>query len=69
MALLPGSGGRLLFRPLHLHLPHAGLPLLQEGRHRLQGQLSAAPYRRGREAHPRGPNGGIIISCCPIIII
>lgn len=43
MAFLPGSGGRLLFWPLHLHLPHAGLPLLQEGRDWLQGELSAPP--------------------------
>lgn len=42
VAFVPGGGGRLLLRPLHLRLPHAGLPLLQEGRHRLQGELAAA---------------------------
>lgn len=44
VAFLPGGGGRLFFWPLHLHLPHAGLPVLQEGRHWLQGELSAPPF-------------------------
>ncbi|XP_055366566.1 serine/threonine-protein kinase LMTK1 isoform X2 [Betta splendens] len=39
MAVLVGRGGRVLLRPLHLRLPHAGLSLLQEGRHGLQVQL------------------------------
>ena len=42
LAVIAGRRGRLLLGPLHLCLPHAGLPVLQEGRHRLQGKLTAA---------------------------
>ncbi len=37
LVVVPGCGGHLLLGPLHLRLPHAGLPLLQKGQDRLQG--------------------------------
>jgi len=40
MAILSGSGGCLLLWPLHVCLPHARLPVLQEKGHQLQGEIS-----------------------------
>lgn len=38
LVIVPCCGGHLLLGPLHLCLPHVGLPLLQEGQNRLQGE-------------------------------
>lgn len=40
LVIIPGCGGHLVLGSLHLRLPHAGLPLLQEGQDWLQGGLS-----------------------------
>lgn len=40
MAVLTGCGGCLLLWPLHVHLPHACLFVLQERRHQLQGECA-----------------------------
>ena len=64
VAFVPGGGGRLLLRPLHLRLPHAGLPMLQEGRHRLQGELAAAACWTSRGetncVHEEGSRGLVV---------
>lgn len=40
MAVLTGCGGCLLLWPLHVHLPYAGLLVLQERGHQLQGECA-----------------------------
>lgn len=40
MAILSGCGGCLLLWPLHVHLSHAGLLVLQERGHQLQGECA-----------------------------
>ncbi|KAA0705350.1 Serine/threonine-protein kinase LMTK1 [Triplophysa tibetana] len=39
MAFISGGGCRLLLGPVHIRLPHAGLPVLQERGHQLQAKM------------------------------
>lgn len=45
LVVVPGCGGHLLLGPLHLRLPHAGVPLLQEGQNWLQGGQIATSHQ------------------------